>query len=204
MGSIVVYVSGTSMENLRHSESTGVWGFKARVQSSLDIYDGLKPGDHVVFASDFRKDDGRGAARASVEEWSNGSLGSIFIGEITSTVYEDTQPHWPNENLDEESSYPVRFKFRPLWKTNRLVLKESPEGFVEGLQRSAPGNGSPKPIVESPFFQELFSGVSPDGFKLSISQWGGEQVDSFKLHEALISASNIQRGLPFSFSDKGQ
>jgi hypothetical protein len=198
MGSIVVYVSGTSMENLRHSESTGVWGFKARVQSSLDIYDGLKPGDHVVFASDFRKDDGRGAARASVEEWSNGSLGSIFIGEITSTVYEDTQPHWPNENLDEESSYPVRFKFRPLWKTNRLVLKESPEGFVEGLQRSAPGNGSPKPIVESPFFQELFSGVSPDGFKLSISQWGGEQVDSFKLHEALISASNIQRGFPLA------
>ena len=198
MGSIVIYVSGTSMENLRHSETTGVWGFKARVQSALETYDELTPGDHVLFASDFRKEDGRGAARASVDEWANGSLGSLFIGEITSPVYEDTLPHWPNENLNEESSYPVRFKFKPLWKTNRLYLKEAPEDFVEGLQRSAPRNGSPKPIVESLFFQDLVSGKSPDGFELSISQWGGNQVDSFKLHEALISASTIQRDFPLT------
>jgi energy-coupling factor transporter ATP-binding protein EcfA2 len=107
---LVVYVGKEALPNFAHSTQTGVWGFMPNMQPDTDF----GAGDVLLFASGYK-----GNIRFPVEKCV-GNLTMVATAEITTPLYTERTPHWPNEIAESNVLYPKRFKFTNLRTKNGL------------------------------------------------------------------------------------
>lgn len=149
---VAIYVGKASTGNLRVGLTEGIWGFKKH----QPIYDQIAPGDVVLLASGFSG----GSPRVTRDEWRLHDLSMIDVGVVTSTMYVDEAPVWPDERSGE-ASYPHRFRFEHRGRVGPTVLGDGgPLGaeVAESFRLSAIAQGRGYVLHD------------PEGFEVDIPQ----------------------------------
>jgi|GEM_PF-4512079 len=128
---IAVYVGERASGNFRVGLEARTWGWK----EDRDDYAEVKPSDWLVMGSGYTG----GSVRVSEEDWRRHRLGRVLLGRVTTSVYEDPTPLWPDEQSGD-ASYPYRLQFETVKELRDVSLgSDSPLGadVVEALRKSA-------------------------------------------------------------------
>lgn len=129
---VAVYVGRNSVPNLRHSLQSTVckWGWKA----DQSDYTGISPGDLILFGVEY---DG-GSPRVQPEEYVTHGLRRLVVGRVTSTVAEEGEQYWPDEQ--GEVIYPHRLEFEVIEDRDGQAIGTLDDEFggevADGLRRS--------------------------------------------------------------------
>lgn len=125
---LTVYVGGAERVKFGIGRERGVWGFKSQGEG----YENLRPGDWIVFGTWVKGD-----VRVPEEVWSTYHLDEVVLGRLTTSVYADDTPLWPDQ--DRELSHPYRCRFDQLACVSDVALSPGKLGpaLIEGLHRSA-------------------------------------------------------------------
>lgn len=138
-----IYVGKPARANFQIGLDARTWGV-----DKLNKLNGLEEGDHVIFVERLE-----GFNRLSKDAFPKavGNAATILIAVVTSSVYEDTTPLWPDD------TYPYRFRFTVVKEDRDVPLVEiMPPEVVEAIRLSGLKQGSAVqaslevPIVDSP------------------------------------------------------
>ena len=135
---LLVYVGDVVKPNFKVGLDKGIWGF---TKAHAD-YDQLVPGDWIVFGV---HGTGKGP-RSTTDEWAQSVLSQVVIGRLSSEVYEDGTPLWPNE--PEQASYPFRVTFDVLKIAEDVPL--TPGGLGPNVIKGLKGAGSQGRVIDDP------------------------------------------------------
>ena len=128
---VAVYVGRSAEPNLATGLDKGVWGWK---RHHLD-YETVRPGDRIVFGVGYSG----GSPRAQPEEFIQHRFGRVVSAEISSEVYEDSEPIWVDE-IDGTTTYPHRINFAQHDTQTDVAVAELDmhiPGLAEAFRRSA-------------------------------------------------------------------
>ena len=135
-----MYVAKKSSVNFQVGLDAGVWGFKNhRVE-----YDLIEPGDELLMATGWQG----GSPRVQPSEWIGSMIGRVVRGRVTSRIFTDRTPLWPDER-DSDVSYPVRFTFEVSGEELEVDLHPGvtfAEDIVEAFRWSAINKGQARVI----------------------------------------------------------
>jgi hypothetical protein len=123
---LVIYIGQPSETNFRWGLDHKIWGFR----NNRAEYGALRPGDFIVFGVRAIG----GGPRVGQEEWATNTLSEVFLGRLTSGLFVDEDPLWPDEN--EELSYPYRVQFELLDRETQVPLVPGDLGpaIIAGLR----------------------------------------------------------------------
>lgn len=133
-----IYVGKRASANLRIALDQGVWGTK-----EANNFAGLKRNDQVTFVNRFTsrsQPSPRGFPRMDSEAFRRavGSAELVIRAEITSDVYEDLKPIWP------DGAFPTRFRFRILEEVRDVELNRFlSSDAVDAVRQSSISQGRP-------------------------------------------------------------
>jgi AAA domain (dynein-related subfamily) len=144
---VVNYIGQASLANFRLGMGHLTWGFK----NYRPEYAALEQGDCVVFGVS-----ASGSPRVPPEEWATFELAEVVIGRLSSALYTDSTPLWPDEN--GVTSYPHRFTFEVLGEWHNVDLTPGLIGpsVIEGLRKA--GSGGQGVVVEAD--GQVFEGIA--------------------------------------------
>ena len=132
---LAVYIGGSSIRNFEFSVDDGVWGWRRHHSD----YDGVEPGDLVVFGIKYTG----GSPRVALDDWSEHDLSDVVVGRITSPVEEAEEPYWPDEK--GEPLYPYRLSFELIDRLGETPTAAVDDRYGEGvsnaIRKSAGGAG---------------------------------------------------------------
>lgn len=148
---LAVFVGQAAQTNFQVGLRAGTWGFKERQSQYAD----LAPGDLIMLGSGFTG----GSPRVQPQEWVREQLQTVVLGRLTTGIYEDESPLWPDEGADV--SYPHRVRFEQLQTLHDVPLSEPSLGgdvsealrmsVNRGIGRVAPATGTIfKGLVDDP------------------------------------------------------
>jgi hypothetical protein len=83
-------------------------------------FESIKPGDFVLLGMGFTHPDG-GSPRKSTEQYLEGSLRSMVLGEVESNLGTFESSEWPDEVAAKRVIYPFRLKFYPVAQFKTLA-----------------------------------------------------------------------------------
>ena len=99
-------------QNLRFGIRTSTWGMPKPPR-----VDAPRPGDLVLFGMN----NSAGNPRHLWETWSR-TTATLLLGEVTSSLYQGTAPHWPDEVAANAVKYPHRFGFVAMAEIEDVLL----------------------------------------------------------------------------------
>lgn len=138
---LAVFVGQAAQTNFQVGLNAGTWGFK----DGQPQYADLQPGDLILLASGFTG----GSPRVQFEDWERERLQRVVLGRLTTGIYDDDSPLWPDEGATV--SYPHRVRFEELKTLHDVALDEPTLGrevsealrmsVNRGIGRVAPASG---------------------------------------------------------------
>ena len=149
---LVIYIGQATKENFRVGLGRATWGFK----NYRPEYAALQPGDWIIFGVT-----ATGGPRVPPEDWAKFELAEVVVGRLTSSLFSDSEPLWPDEN--EAVSYPNRVTFEVLGERSQvpLVPGELGPSVIEGLRRSGTGGQGVVVPSDGELLDGLAAKVSP-------------------------------------------
>lgn len=156
MNTFVIY-SGSdsnSIANFNHGIVNGIWGFQKVRENAKSDFESIKPGDFVLLGMGFTHPDG-GSPRKSTEQYLEGSLRSMVLGEVESNLGTFESSEWPDEVAAKRVIYPFRLKFYPVAQFQNLSLGKLDEEVADAFRLSALRQGEPTFLSQSEIWKTL-------------------------------------------------
>jgi len=151
----VNYVGPALETNYRLGLEGGTWGFR----NNRPDYDLLQPGDLIVFGVG----DLGGGPPVPPEVGATGTLGEVVVGRLTSPMFVDPTPLWPDEG--EDVSYPYRVRFELLERRTQvpLVSGELGPSIIVGLHSAKVGGQGVVTEADGTFIEPLRQALPAGG-----------------------------------------